>query len=111
VRGFDQAGVFLGVLPLALILSLLSGLTVAGAYLGAIAFCSFALALRGRIGAAPFFPLRACFYAPIWLFERSVCVYWALLLELTGTREPDRIPVPSRGERVASGQSSAANTR
>jgi hypothetical protein len=110
-RHFDRRAVFFGVLPLALILSLLGGLQVAGVYLGAIAFCSVALAIRGRIGAAPFFPFRACFYAPAWLIERSVSVYWALLLELTGTAEPDRIPIPARGEGVVSGPSSTANTR
>jgi hypothetical protein len=110
-RHFDQPAVFFGVLPLAVILSLLGGLHVAGVYLGAIAFCSLALAIRGRIGASPFFPFRACFYAPVWLLERSVSVYWALLLELTGSREPDRIPIPAGGERVTGDSSSTANTR
>jgi hypothetical protein len=34
--------------------------------------------VRGRIGAAQFFPMRACLLAPLWVFERAVSVYWAL---------------------------------
>jgi len=74
-------------LPLGLILALLGGPRVGSAYGAAIAFCSLALAIRGRIGAAAFFPLRACLYAPLWLLERSISVYWALLLVLSSRRE------------------------
>ena len=108
-RQFDQPAIFFGVLPLALILAFLSGLHVAALYVGVLGFCGLVLAIRGRIGAARFFPLRACFFAPVWLLERSISVYWALLLDLTGTREPDRIPMPAGGE-LASRPSSTANT-
>jgi hypothetical protein len=108
-RQFDQPAIFFGVLPLALILAFLSGLSVAGMYFGVLGFCGFVIAVRGRIGASPFFPLRACFFAPLWLLERSISVYWSLLLDLTGTREPDRIPMPAGGE-VNSRQSSTAHT-
>ena len=50
---------------------LLGGLRLAGVYAGVIAFSSVGLALRGRTGASAFFPLRACLFAPLWVFERS----------------------------------------
>jgi hypothetical protein len=109
-RQFDQPAIFFGVLPLALILSLLIDPRVAVLYLGLLGFCALALAIRGRIGAASFFPLRVCFYAPVWLLERSISVYWALLLDMTGTREPDRMPIPAGVEGVSSRPSSTANT-
>jgi hypothetical protein len=109
-RSFDQPAIFFGVLPLALILSLLSGPRVAALYLGVLGFCALALAIRGRMGATSFFPLRACFYAPVWLLERSISIYWALLLDMTGTREPDRMPIPTGAEGVSSRPSSTANT-
>jgi hypothetical protein len=40
------------------------------------------LAMRGRVGAAQFFPGRACLYAPLWVLERSISVYWALFRRL-----------------------------
>ena len=72
-----------------------------------IAFSSVALALRGRAGAAPFFPLRACLFAPLWVLERSLSVYWALLNKLRGTSEDTLgVAVPDRasGTKVASGE-------
>lgn len=73
---------FLSIVPLLLLLAILGGLQLASGYAGAIAFASVALAIRGRAGAASFFPLRACAFAPLWIFERSVSVYWALFRKL-----------------------------
>ena len=69
---------FFALLPLALLLASFGGAGLAGTYAGTIAFGAFALAVRGRIGATSFFPMRACLLAPLWVFERSVSVYWAL---------------------------------
>lgn len=106
-----KAAFFFVLLPVAIVFALLGGFRFAAAYSGAIAFASVALAVRGRIGTAPFFPWRACLFAPLWLFERSISVYWALLWRVSGGGEPKRIPVSigPRGERLASGES--ANTR
>ena len=76
---------FFSLVPLMLVLALLGGARLAGGYASVIAFASFALALRGRTGAAAFFPLKACLYAPLWVFERSVSVYWALYRKLRGS--------------------------
>lgn len=76
---------FFSLVPLMLVLTLLGGLRMAGGYASVIAFASFALALRGRSGAAAFFPLKACLFAPLWVLERSVSVYWALYRRLRGS--------------------------
>jgi hypothetical protein len=78
---------------------------VAGGYFGAIAFASIALALRGRVGAGSVFPLRACFYAPLWVVERSVSVYWALGLRMRGAAaEPAGLLLAEKSSpRAASG--------
>src|SRR5207244_2024404 len=68
-RSLEHAAFFFGI-PLGLILALLGGTRWFGAYAGAVVLCSVALSIRGRIGAAEFFPLRACLYAPLWLLER-----------------------------------------
>ncbi|HEX9406575.1 MAG TPA: hypothetical protein VF975_04610 [Thermoanaerobaculia bacterium] len=98
-----KAAFFFGLLPVAVVLALVGGFRFAAAYAGAIAFAAFALAVRGRTGAGRFFPWRACLYAPIWVLERSITAYWALLWRVSGGAEPGRIPVSvrTRGERVA----------
>jgi hypothetical protein len=98
---------FFALLPVAMVMAMFGGARLAGGYAGAIAFGSVALALRGRAGAAPFFPMRACLYAPLWVLERAVSVYWALFRKLRGVAdEPRGVPFAARpsGERVASGE-------
>lgn len=96
---------FFSLAPLLILLATLGGLQLAGGYAGVIAFATLGLALRGRAGARPFFPLRACFFAPIWVFERSVSVYWALFRKLRGVTIAPSVAVPERGsgKKVASG--------
>jgi len=107
-----KAALFFVLLPIAIILGLVSGLRFAAGYAGAIAFTSFALAVRGRIGAATFFPWRTCLYAPLWVLERSISVYLALFWKVIGAGEPRRVAVNAgaRGERVSTGES-ATSTR
>jgi hypothetical protein len=81
------------------------GLRTAGGYGGVIVIGALALAIRGRAGAAPFFPLRACLAAPLWVLERALSVYWALFRKLRGfSDEPRGVPVADRAHRVASGE-------
>jgi hypothetical protein len=75
---------FFALLPIAVLLGAFGGASLAGGYAGALVIGSLALALRGRAGAAEVFPLRAAFFAPLWILERSVSVYWALLRKLSG---------------------------
>jgi len=101
-----RAALFFMLVPIAISLALLAGPSLAGAFLGTVAFASVALAVRGRIGASRFFPLRACFFAPLWILQRSVSVYWALLWRVSGAVEPRRVPavVRTHDEQVASGK-------
>lgn len=100
-----KSAFFFSLMPMLLLLGVLGGVQLAGGYAGVIAFATVALALRGRAGAGPFFPLRAVLFAPLWVFERSVSVYWALYRRIRGSDEPQRVAVPDRasGTQVASG--------
>ena len=97
---------FFALAPVLLLLVTLGGIQLAAAYAGVIAFGSAALAIRGRAGATPYFPARAVLFAPLWVFERSISVYWALLRKVRGLDEPVRAAVPERagGARAASGE-------
>lgn len=75
---------FFSIFPLLVLLGLLGGMQIATGYACLIAFATIALAVRGRIGAAAFFPLHACLFAPLWVFERSLSVYWALYRKVRG---------------------------
>jgi len=94
---------FFALLPVAALLIAFGGTSLAGSYAAALVVGSLALALRGRAGASQVFPFRACLFAPLWLLERSVSVYWALLRKLSGVNverplEVSRAGVPPAGE-------------
>jgi hypothetical protein len=100
-----KSAFFFALIPMALLLALLGGGRVAIGYTGAVAFASIVLAVRGRIGAGAFFPLRACFFAPLWVIERSVSVYWALLQRVRGgVVEVQAVPAAQQNAKVASGE-------
>jgi hypothetical protein len=102
-----KSAFFFSVVPLLLLLATMGGVKLAGIYAGVLAFSSLGLALRGRTGASAFFPLRACLFAPVWVLERSVSVYWALFRKLRGAEvDTARIVMPDRasGAKVASGE-------
>jgi hypothetical protein len=90
-----KSAFFFSLVPFLLVLGLVGGMRLAGVYAGIIGFSSVGLALRGRAGASSYFPIHACLFAPLWVLERSVSVYWALFRKLRGL-EPEtvRIAVP-----------------
>jgi hypothetical protein len=96
---------FFALLPVAALLVTFGGAPFAGGYAGALVVGSFALALRGRAGAAGVFPFRAALFAPLWMLERSVSVYWALLRKLAGrsavSAHPEREGTWAEGHREA----------
>ena len=100
-----KSAFFFALIPMAILLTLMGGGRLAIGYTGAVAFASIVLAIRGRMGAGAFFPLRACLFAPLWVVERSVSVYWALLLRMRGTvaEQPAAIAAQS-STKVASGE-------
>jgi len=95
-----KSAFFLAIVPLLVVLAAIGGAEVAGGYAGVMAFASVVLAVRGRVGAGKFFPLRACLFAPLWIFERSVTIYWALFERLLAgkvERRPSPAAVDTRG--------------
>jgi hypothetical protein len=101
-----KSAFFFALFPLLLVAGLLGEPRLAASYAGVVAFASVGLALRGRAGATAHFPLHTCLYAPFWLFERSVSVYWAMGRKLWRPRpEESGVPVTdSRADRAASGE-------
>jgi hypothetical protein len=75
---------FFALLPVAALLIAFAGAPLASGYAGVLVVGSLALAIRGRAGASSVFPFRAALFAPLWMLERSVSVYWALLRKLAG---------------------------
>ncbi|HUR79651.1 MAG TPA: hypothetical protein VM733_02730 [Thermoanaerobaculia bacterium] len=88
---------FFSLVPVLLLLAAMGGPRFAGVYASVIAFAAVGLAARGRAGtAAMHFPLRACLFAPLWVLERSMSVYWALFNKLRGADEDvSRLPAPA----------------
>ena len=67
-------------IPILLIaVGLLSGIRAALLCLLGIFVASFSIALIGwsRGAARKFFPAHICFFAPLWVLERSLSTYWA----------------------------------
>ena len=100
-----KSAFFFALIPMAILLTMMGGGRLAIGYTSAVAFASIVMAVRGRMGAGAFFPLRACLFAPLWVLERSMSVYWALLLRMRG----DVIEQPAafatqRNAKVASGE-------
>jgi hypothetical protein len=71
---------FLVALPLILALAVLVSTRAAFCLIGILSLVSANVALRGllRNAAYKFFPLSSPAYAPFWILERSLSVYWAL---------------------------------
>lgn len=96
---------FLALVPLLIALTILGGPRVAGGCAAILTAGSVMLALRGRTGAGKFFPARACLFAPLWIAERSVSVYWALFDRLRGATVHAVAPSPlGTPKSVASGE-------
>jgi hypothetical protein len=105
-----KSAFFFSLVPLLLVLALLGGPRLAGLYAGMVVFSSVGLAMRGRAGAASYFPFRACLYAPVWVLERSISVYWALYRMMRGTdsvtsRTPSTLPLHSHTQKTSAGGS------
>lgn len=98
-----ESALFFSILPLLILLTTLGGLRLAGACAGTIAFGAVGMALHGRAGATAFFPMRACFLAPLWVFERSVSVYWALFRALRPSMDATGDLAGDSGSPISSG--------
>lgn len=79
-----KTAAFLSVLPGTLALSYFRSLRAGFVFLTAIALISVLLGTFGllRDRAYRFFPFYSSLYAPLWIVERSVSVYWAVYWRL-----------------------------
>lgn len=75
-----KTAAFLAVIPVTLGLSVLTTARSVILFLGMLSLLSVLLSGRGlmRDAAYRFFPVHSPFYAPLWILERSLSVYWAL---------------------------------
>jgi hypothetical protein len=75
-----KTALFMSLLPALVALGLLVGMRAALVFAVVVSACAMLLALRGilRDRAYRFFPARIIFYAPLWVLERALSVYWAL---------------------------------
>ena len=96
-----KSAFFLAAVPILIVLAILGGLQVAAGYAGVMACGSVLLALRGRAGAGKFFPLHACLFAPLWIVERSISVYWALFDRLRAAKTGTDSGRSTRGGRTS----------
>ena len=74
-----KTALFASLLPLALLLGLLAGIRAVVTLTAVVSCVSFLVALRGllRDRAHRFFPAYTTLYAPLWVLERALSVYWA----------------------------------
>jgi hypothetical protein len=75
-----KTAAFLSVVPVTLALGFLFNLRAAIFLLALLSLLSVSLSTRGllRNAAYRFFPVSSALFAPLWIFERSLSVYWAL---------------------------------
>jgi hypothetical protein len=94
-----KTALFFGLLPFLIVVALLAGARGIEACLGVVAIASTLLALQGwaRGHAPEVFPFYCCFFAPLWLFERTLSTYWALWFYLTRGGYPFGEHLLSRG--------------
>ncbi|HVF50767.1 MAG TPA: glycosyltransferase family 2 protein [Pyrinomonadaceae bacterium] len=75
-----KTALFMSLVPLALLLGALVSVRAALAFVAVVACGAMLLAARGLLtdGAYKFFPAHVLLYAPLWVLERALSVYWAL---------------------------------
>lgn len=75
-----KTAAFLSVAPAALSLSILFSARAVIFFLALLSLVSVSLSSRGivRDAAYRFFPITSPLFAPLWVFERSLSVYWAV---------------------------------
>ncbi len=75
-----KTALFMSLLPVAVMLGVLVSVWASLLFVGVVSISAVLLALRGRErdGARQFFPAYLCLYAPLWVLERALSVYWAL---------------------------------
>jgi hypothetical protein len=74
-----KTALFASLVPAALALALVSGAAALLTFVAFVSLASVLVALRGlvRDRAYKFFPVYTALYAPLWVLERALSVYWA----------------------------------
>jgi hypothetical protein len=90
---------FMSLLPSTSILGFFNGTVAALSFFFGVSICAAVLAGRGllRDRAYNFSPAHVILYAPLWLLERSLSVYWALYWRLVHGGYPFGEQLLSRG--------------
>jgi len=90
---------FFALLPLSFLIAGLFGIAGLAVFLLTLSVLAILAAARGlaRGNARQFFPLHCCFFAPLWVFERTLSTYWAFYWYLTRGGYPFGRCVLSRG--------------
>jgi hypothetical protein len=101
---------FMSLLPAAIALGLINGTHAVLAFFLVISIVAALLASRGllRDRAYNFFPAHVILYAPLWILERSLSVYWALYWRLVHGGYPFGEQLLSRGTGRAWGAARAS---
>lgn len=101
-----RTAIFLGAAPLLVLLVLLGGMRIAASYAAVVALASIASALRGALAGRGSVPLRASFFAPLWLAERTISVYCAAALRWRSVKSASPVEgiAEARRGKVASGE-------
>jgi hypothetical protein len=80
-----KTALFMSLIPATVALARFVSLRAALAFVALVAVVSMLIAARGRWsdGARRFFPASVLLYAPVWILERALSVYWALYWRVT----------------------------
>jgi hypothetical protein len=107
-----KTAIFFGLPWLLIAVALRFGLRGVLSFVATISLGSIFIAWRGRVRgrAAEFFPLQCCFFAPLWIAERTFSTYWALYWFLSRGGYPfgDRLLSKGVGRAWWSGAKAAA---
>lgn len=109
-----KTALFMSLLPVTIALELVSGAKAALSFILFASVSAMLLAARGlwRNKAYRFFSLSLIFYAPLWILERALSVYWALYWRIAHGGYPfgDRLVSKGTGRAwVAGGRAQRAS--
>ena len=94
-----KTALFLSLPAFALWIALVAGWKSLLVYVLCLSIAAILLAALGRFrgAASKYFPMGICFFAPVWIFERSLSTYWALYWHFTRGGYPFGDKILSKG--------------
>jgi hypothetical protein len=111
-----KTALFFALLPLSFLIGVRFGVAWLAVFFITLSLLATLIAARGRARgrAREFFPAYCCFFAGLWMFERTLSTYWALYWYLTRGGYPFGGRLLSRGTGRAwrsGGRAAAAQVR